>query len=572
MLTNDGDADGVSRDESFLFFLFPTDRRTSPHQMMQGVRQAAWIGAERGRRRTRLHGGANASTDDGSRGSSPPPTYEEAVRAASAMEAAATAATLEAPFVPPRYLAPSEGRNSIIYQQLPPLYDTTRLYLVDNKSADIAQLNFQSDHSDFVTSVVQNADFTPLEAATQTINLDDRSRWGGELRTVLHTNMPNVNNYLYSCSFRARLMTAWDATSQKAEYQWFTLTLPEGNFTIPRVIDLMNEAVVQNYLAVGRQHGVREDQIGVKIDSRHFKLGYDPETQLVMPGVYTYEAVHPDIVLLPGCAVDFSESRLNNLLGWRKRLPYQPGFVIAYEDLEGGNIPALLDVAKYEANPSQIVPLEKDEKNRSYHVGEDPEAGANATAYRSLYLAYNYGGGNGDMPEPPVDFDPSAQGAAFGKTASARQKFLLTTPDVTCGAEQVYWSLPDMMEAPVTFRESAKTVPHLPVVATELLPLRSLVGINSQPAYSQSVNQNTSQTMVFNRFPENQILIRPPAPEVVQVAHNVPSLSNHGTLPLKNSIAGAQRVVVSDARRRTLPYVYKSLGVVAPRVLSSRTF
>ena len=520
--------------------------------MLSGVRQSAWIGRER---RADSVPSAAATAE----GEIPPPSYAD------------TMGFFESPTVPPRYLAPTEGRNSIVYNQLPPLYDTTRLYLVDNKSADIEQLNYQSDHSDFVTSVVQNADFTPLEAATQTINLDDRSRWGGELRTILHTNMPNINSYLYSCSFRARLMSAYDVDKQKAQYEWFTLTIPEGNFTITRVIDLLNDAVTQNYLSVGRQNGVKEDQIGVKFDTRHLRLGFDPETGLVTPGVYTYEAVHPDIIMLPGCAVDFSESRLNNLLGWRKRLPYQPGFVIAWEDLQGGNVPALLDVAKFQENPSQTQALTEDSQGRSYHVGEDKSVAPTFTAYRSLYLAYNYPSGAA-LPDPPSDFDPSTEGAAFGQPATARQKYLLTAPDVTCGAEQVYWSLPDLMEAPVTFRESAKTLSRLPVVALELLPLRATVGLNTQPVYSQAVNQSTSRTMIFNRFPENQILMRPPAPEVVQVAHNVPSSLNHGVLPLKNSVTGVQRVAVTDARRRSLPYVYKSLGVVAPRVLSSRTF
>src|SRR2546426_957827 len=42
-----------------------------------------------------------------------------------------------------------------------------------------------------------------------------------------------------------------------------------------------------------------------------------------MPGVYTNEAFHPDIILLPGCGVDFTHSRLSNLLGIRKRQPFQ---------------------------------------------------------------------------------------------------------------------------------------------------------------------------------------------------------------------------------------------------------
>ena len=77
---------------------------------------------------------------------------------------------------------------------------------------------------------------------------------------------------------------------------------------------------------------------------------------------------------------------------------------------------------------------------------------------------------------------------------------------------------------------------------------------------------------VFNRFPENQILLRPPESTITSISENVPSLTDHGTLPLRNSVPGVQRVTVTDARRRVCPYVYKSLGVVTPRVLSSRTF
>ncbi len=78
----------------------------------------------------------------------PPPSYE------SVMGSADSPATLEELRAPPRYLGPTEGRNSIRYSELAPLYDTTVVYLVDNKSADIASLNYQNDHSNFQTTVV----------------------------------------------------------------------------------------------------------------------------------------------------------------------------------------------------------------------------------------------------------------------------------------------------------------------------------------------------------------------------------------------------------------------------------
>ncbi len=564
----------------------------------------------------------------------PPPSYESVMQQ---QAAAVMQSSLEAPFVPPRYLAPTEGRNSIRYSELAPQYDTTRLYLVDNKSADIASLNYQNDHSNFLTTVVQNNDFTPTEASTQTINFDERSRWGGQLKTIMHTNMPNVNEYMFSNKFKARVMVSrkapegvtvddkYDHKQDILKYEWFEFTLPEGNFSATMTIDLMNNAIIDNYLEIGRQNGVLESDIGVKFDTRNFRLGWDPETKLIMPGVYTYEAFHPDIVLLPGCGVDFTESRLSNLLGIRKRHPFQEGFQIMYDDLEGGNIPAILDVETYEKSKKEnasatttttavttdarmvaetsaeaavavvvdtikeqndsvprgdnyqsakdmkasdetavvvvpvvpgvvtetetksptIQPLKKDSKSRSYNVLEDEVN----TAYRSWYLSYNYGD-----PEKGV-----------------RSWTLLTTSDVTCGAEQVYWSLPDMMQDPVTFR-STRQVSNYPVVGAELMPVFSKSFYNEQAVYSQQLRQTTSLTHVFNRFPENQILIRPPAPTITTVSENVPALTDHGTLPLRSSIRGVQRVTVTDARRRTCPYVYKALGIVAPRVLSSRTF
>lgn len=469
----------------------------------------------------------------------PPPSYQSVM---------AAQAPFEDLFVPPRYRSASEGRNSIIYSQLPPLHDTTKIYLIDNKSADISSLNYQNDHSNYLTSVVQNSDFSPLEASTQTINFDERSRWGAEFKSILHMNMPNVTEYMFSNSFRVRVMSAYE--NDVPTYEWFTLRIPEGNYSDMKVIDLMNNAILENYLSNGRNRGVTADQIGVKIDTRNFKLGYDPVSKLVMPGVYTYEAFHPDIVLLPGCAIDFTYTRLNNLLGIRKKQPFQEGFVITYDDLKGGNIPGLLDLENYTpGDPTTIRPLTQDENGLSYHVGEDPTAeSGNFTAYRSWYLAYNYG---------PQD--------------GVRNTTLLTTPDVTCGVEQIYWSLPDLAKEPVTFK-SSQNPSNYPVIGTELLPLTARNYFNAQAVYSQMIRASTNQTHVFNRFPKNQILVQPPAPTITSISENVPALTDHGTLPIKNSVSGVQRVTLTDARRRVCPYVYKSLGVLTPRVLSSRTF
>ncbi|QDZ17463.1 III [Ovine adenovirus 8] len=477
---------------------------------------------------------------------SPPPLYEEVVL--SEPSAARPPPLFDELHVPARYAAASAGRNSIRYAHLPPLYDTTRLFFIDNKSADIKSLNYQNDHSDYLTSIVQNSDFTPLEAANQSVELDERSRWGVELKTLLHTNLPNITAHMFSDSFRVRLMSA-RRDDGSVEYDWFTLTLPEGNYSETTVLDLMNNAVSEWYLKVGRQNGVREEDIGVKFDTRNFRLGYDPETGLVMPGTYTHEAVHADVVLLPGCAVDFTHTRLNNLLGIRKRFPYQEGFVLKYEDLRGGNIPALLDLEAFSQDATVVRPLREDPRGRSYHVGEDPEAAPTDTAYRSWYLAYNYG-------------DPAS---------GVRASTLLTTGDVTCGVEQMYWSFPDLAVEPATFKASQRTSDY-PVVGTDLLPLVPRSFYNAQAVYSQWIAERTNQTHVFNRFPENQILARPPAPTITSICENVPRLTDHGVVPVRNRLTGVQRVTLTDARRRTCPYVYKSLGIAAPRVLSSRTF
>ncbi len=466
---------------------------------------------------------------------SPPPSYESVV------------GSMDPLFVPPRYLGPTEGRSSIRYTQLPPLYDTTKLFFIDNKSADIASLNYQNNHSNYLTSIVQNSDYTPQEASTQTINFDDRSRWGAQFKTILHMNMPNVNEFMFSNTFRARLMSA--KTGNEPTYEWFTLSIPEGNYSDIGVIDLMNNAIVENFLEVGRNNGVEESDIGVKFDTRNFRLGYDPVTGLVMPGKYTYLAFHPDIVLAPGCAVDFTTSRLNNLLGIRKRQPFQEGFIIEYEDLVGGNIPALLDEEAYDpADVNTIAPLTADASGRTYHVGEDPSAGPTFTYYRSWYLAYNYGAADG-----------------------IKSTTLLVTPDVTCGMEQVYWSVPDMYLEPVTFKAS-QTISNYPVVGAELMPVRSRSFYNAQAVYSQMIQETTNQTLVFNRFPDNQILVRPPESTITSISENVPTQTDHGTLPIRNSVSGVQRVTLTDARRRASPYVYKSIAIAQPKVLSSRTF
>lgn len=444
----------------------------------------------------------------------------------------------------PRALAPTEGRNSITYQPLAPLQDTTNIFMIDNKTSDIENLNLQNDHSNFYTNVIHNADLPPSDASTQSITLDNRSRWVGSLNTILKSVAPNVTEFNNSNKLKVKLMTKKDSAQQKY-YDWFDIEIPEGNYTINETIDLLNAAIVDNYLAVGRQNNVAISDIGVKFDTRLLNLGRDPETGLITPGVYTYKAYHPDIILLPGCAVDFTESRLSNMLGIRKRRPYEKGFVITYEDLENGNVPALMKIIDQDQAPPE--PITEDENGVSYNVIPDPSDNSKKTTmYRSWALSYHNKG-------------------------PARDKTLLTVPDITGGVGQVYWSLPDTFKPPITFANNNRDVGALPVVGCELFPLSSKVVYNTSAVYSQLVEQSTNSTLVFNRFPKNQILIQPPISTITWVSDNVPSVADHGEQPLRNSISGVQRVTLTDDRRRTCPYIIKSIARVQPRVASSAT-
>nr|ACT98126.1 penton base protein [Duck adenovirus 1]AEK69291.1 penton base protein [Duck adenovirus 1] len=444
---------------------------------------------------------------------------------------------------PPRVFAPTEGRNSITYNAFAPLQDTTNLYYIDNKTSDIEALNLTNDHSDYFTNIIQNADVSPTESATQDIKLDERSRWSGNLVTLLKTNCPNVTEYNNSNKVRVRLMT--DKTDpQNPVYEWVEIEIPEGNYTGNEIIDLLNNAVLEHYLKVGRQNNVEVSDIGVKFDTRMFGLGQDPVTSLIVPGRYTYKAFHPDIVLLPNCGVDFTFSRLNNIFGIRKRNPYMKGFIIMYDDLEQGNIPALLDTTKY---PAEVLPVLADADNVSYRVQQistDPPAWQ--TEYRSWALAYHNKG--------PI-----------------RTTTLLTVPDITGGLGQLYWSIPDSFKAPITFTSNTSNTETLPVVAMQLFPLQQRIVYNASAVYSQLVEQMTNNTKVFNRFPNNEILMQPPYGTLTWISENVPSVADHGQQPLKNSLPGVQRITLTDDRRRTCPYIYKSLARVSPRVISSAT-
>ncbi|AAK13182.1 III [Bovine atadenovirus D] len=442
---------------------------------------------------------------------------------------------------PPRVLAPTDGRNSITYTPIASLQDTTKVYYIDNKTSDIESLNYYNDHSNFFTNVIQNADLDSAEASTQDIKLDERSRWGGELKTYLKTNCPNVSEFFNSNSLRVKLMV--DKTDEKPVYDWVSLTVPEGNYSVGELIDALNNAIIEHYMAVGRQLEVEISDIGVKFDTRDFSLGLDPITSLVTPGKYTYKAFHPDIILLPECGVDFTYSRINNILGIRKKNPYEKGFKIMYEDLTNGNIPPLLDIEKL---PS-IEPLMNDENDVSYNVVKvtsDPDTWE--TMYRSWALSYHRKGG------------------AYLNT-------LLTVPDVTGGVGQVYWSLPDTFKPPITFTNNTTNAETLPVIGMHMFPLKAGLVHNTNAVYSQLLEQVTNRTAVYNRFPQNAILMQPPYNTVTWISENIPFVADHGIQPVKNTLTGVQRVTITDDRRRPCPYIQKSLATVVPKVLSSAT-
>lgn len=478
-------------------------------------------------------------------------------------------------YMPPqRVLAPTGGRNSIRYRDYAPCQNTTKLFYVDNKLSDIETYNEDANHSNFRTTVIHNQDLDPQTAATETIQLDRRSCWGGELHTAFKSNCPNVTSFFQSNVVRVKMMSKRspappapqqsvippyrpkesDLQPEGAEYKWYDLIIPEGNYALPDLIDLLNEGIVQIYLREGRQNNVLKSDIGVKFDTRYFNLLKDPVTGLVTPGKYVYKGYHPDIVLLPGCAVDFTYSRLSLVLGITKREPYTKGFVITYDDLEGGNIPALLDLnsVNVDDEDEEVIeldkakPLTEDAKGVSYNVitGAD---GKPCTAYRSWLIAYN------------------------SASSTAQKTTLLTVPDLSGGIGAMYTSMPDTFLAPTGFKED-NTTNLAPVVGMNLFPTLNKTLYQGASAYVQRLeNSSLAATAAFNRFPENEILKQAPPMNVSSICDNQPAVVQQGTLPLKNSLAGLQRVLITDDQRRPIPYVYKTIATVQPRVLSSAT-
>ncbi|WXH80947.1 MAG: penton base protein [Psittacine adenovirus 12] len=467
-----------------------------------------------------------------------------------------------------RVMAPTGGRNSIRYRNYAPIQNTTKLFYIDNKLSDVDTFNEGANHSNFRTTVIHNQDLDPQTAATETIQLDSRSCWGGELKTAFKTNCPNVSSFFQSDTIRVKLMYTRDPPSGSpaspsttynipgAQYKWYDLTIPEGNYSLSEIIDLLNEGVVQLYLQEGRQNNVQLSDIGVKFDTRNFGLLTDPVTGLVTPGSYVFKGYHPDILLLPGCGVDFTYSRLNLMLGITKREPYKKGFKLEYDDFEGGNVPALLDLGSVDVTDededtivlSDVRPLYSDSKGISYNViGEGTADAPWMTAYRSWFVAYN------------------------NPTSLMRQYTLLTVPDLSGGIGAMYTAMPDTFVAPAGFKED-NTTNLAPVVGMNLFPIINKSVYVTASAYAQKLENACLQAIAaFNRFPENEILRQAPPVNVTTVSDNQPAVVQQGILPLKNTLSGLQRVLLTDDQRRPIPYLQKTIATVQPRVLSSAT-
>ncbi len=460
-----------------------------------------------------------------------------------------------------RVMAPTGGRHSIKYRDYLPQQNTTKLFFVDNKLSDIDTYNEEANHSNFRTTVIHNQDLDPQTAATETIQLDNRSCWGGDLKTSFKTNCPNITRFFQSDTVRVKMMYSRDPPAQppshtyvaptNAKYKWYDLRIPEGNYCLSEIIDLLNEGIVQLYLSEGRQNNVQISDIGVKFDTRYMNLLVDPITKLVTPGTYVNKGFHPDIFLLPGCAVDFTYSRLSLVLGISKREPYTKGFLISYEDLEGGNIPALLDTTQGLDEDdvitlSKMQPLYKDSVGVSYNLIETEHGFM--TMYRSWLIAYQ-------------NYD-----------SIASTKYLLTVPDISGGVGAMYTAMPDAFMAPTGFKEDYTGTYQAPIVGMNLFPnINKSVYIGASTYMQKLENATISASGAFNRFPTNEILKQAPPCNVTALCDNQPAIVQQGTLPLKTSIPGLQRVLITDDQRRPIPYVYKTIATVQPRVLSSAT-
>lgn len=434
------------------------------------------------------------------------------------------------------------SRGSIRYEGLEPLPDTTSIFLIDNKAKDIAYLNGKpgTNHSNFQTNIIQQQDLDPDLSSVRSITLDERSHWVGDVKNYLKSSCVNVTDFYKSSKIKCTVKVDVD-TFQEVE-----ITIPEGNYTITEVIDFLNYELFQVYTQTLRKTTAESfANFGVKFDTRNMSLGVEIDSNLIYSGQYTYRGFHPDIYLLPGCSVDFSTSRISNILGIRKRNTYEEGFIVTYDDLEGGEIPALLDKPAFDADNTVIRPILQDADGVSYNV-EEYEPDKWRTKYRSWVLAYGVRG------------------------SVCNTKYLLVAPDVTGGVTQLYHSFPEMFKCPTTFLFNMRE-DKLPIHYTSFLPFESKEIYNPSAVWSQQLQAISQRAAnVFNRMPKNEIMIQPPALSVTSVGVNRLISSDYKNLPLMNKLKGNQSVVVTDDEKRYVPYIVKNLSVVHPHVSSAR--
>lgn len=434
-----------------------------------------------------------------------------------------------------RFLAPAEGRTSIRCQNGESLQDTTSIYFIDNKASDINNVNIGNSHSSFLTTINQNSHFSANESSHRGITLDGRSRWVGKAKIIVTSAMPNINEFMFSNQF----------TFSNPHGTWL-LRIQEGNLTVSETINLLNEAVTANYLQYGRPLGLNLTDWGLKFDTRNFLLGMDPTTGLMSSGVYLYKGYHPDIILLQGCSVDFTHSRLGNILGIRNLYPFSPTLKLSYDDIQLGNLPPLLDVADFQQT-GVPKPLMTDPNGLSYNV-------------------------NTSVTPPVLNYRSWWVHMQRSQAAGEVQKYLFAACDATGEPGQMYLSLPDAYKPPITFNDqSGMADSELPVVSAFPFPIYSYAIYDSGALANQQTEQVLCKSQLFNRLPKNEVYIIAPYMNFHQCSQNRSVETDVPEQPLKTSLSGLQRVVITDERRLAVPYITKSLITMQPSVSSSAT-
>ena len=437
-----------------------------------------------------------------------------------------------------------KGRQSIQYASFDPIQDTTSIFLLDNKAKDIEILNTdpKASHSHYSTNIVQQQDLDFSLSSGREIILDQKTNWTGTVEHTIKSVLVNVTTFYKTDFVTVVVMTEPDV------YTEHVINIPEGNYTVNDIIDFLNYALFQLYIVTLRIHGRPFSEFGVKFDTRNMSLGVNPITNLVEGRSYSYVGYHPDLILLPNCSVDFSNNRVNNFLGIRKQDTYVEGFKITYDDLVGGNVPALLNVPVFEATGNE-VPLDADPNGVSYLVQINPDTNLPETRYRSWYLAYNVA------------------------NSICKKKFLLCDPDVTGGITQLYHSLPDALKPPVTMLQQTTDETKYPIHYTSHLPFEPKELYNPSAVYSQLITDKTRvQSNAFNRMPLNEIMIQAPALSYQAIAINRLLTTKYAAMPLMNKLKAVQRVITTDDLKRSVPYITKNMFTLHPSASSVKYY